>query len=251
MFSRVLGRLAVAAFAGVLAVVFVLTCYLSFSTFVRRGEIGVPDLRALEVEEATARLESVGLSLRLRDDLARFDFEVPAGAVVEQSPRAGSSVKRGAVVEVVRSRGRQLVAVPDLAGQTLQTAEVNLRASGLRVGRLARVFSSEGAEERIVRQSPAPGESVDYQESVDLFLSLGDVTEAFVMPDLVYRDFFAVREFFLARGFVLGSVKYEPYEGIEPGVVLRQFPLAGHRLRRGDVISLVVAAAQPASGSVL
>jgi hypothetical protein len=41
-------------------------------------------------------------------------------------------------------------------------------------------------------------------------------------------------------------VKYEPYEGIEAGVVLRQYPLAGHPLRRHDVISLVVAA--PAEG---
>ena len=63
------------------------------------------------------------------------------------------------------------------------------------------------------------------------------------MPDLVYRSYDRVLNFFESRGFRIGSVKYEPYEGIEPGVVLRQFPLAGHRLARDDVISLVVASA--------
>ena len=57
----------------------------------------------------------------------------------------------------------------------------------------------------------------------------------------VYESYERVRQFFESRGFRVGSVKYEPYEGIEPGVVLRQFPLAGHRLGQQDVISLVVA----------
>jgi beta-lactam-binding protein with PASTA domain len=62
------------------------------------------------------------------------------------------------------------------------------------------------------------------------------------MPDLVYREYEAVRRFFERQSFRLGSVKFESYEGIEAGVVLRQFPLPGHPIRRRDVISLVVTA---------
>jgi hypothetical protein len=51
-----------------------------------------------------------------------------------------------------------------------------------------------------------------------------------------------VQRFFQTRGFRLGSVKYERYEGIRPGVILRQYPLAGHPLRREDTVALVVAA---------
>ena len=243
MLSKILRRLALVGFAGFVVVVFVLSSYLSFSTFVRRGEITVPDLTQLDFEQAESLLATLGLGMRAREELDRFDAQVRPGAVIDQSPRAGSPVKRGAVIEVTRSLGRQLIAVPDLSGQTLQTAEVNLRAAGLNVGRLARVYSAAGAEERIVRQSPSPGMEIDHLAGVDLFLSLGNATESFVMPDLVYQGYEGVREFFEARGFRVGSVKYEPYEGIEPGVVLRQFPLAGHRLARNDVISLVVAAA--------
>ena len=55
----------------------------------------------------------------------------------------------------------------------------------------------------------------------------------------------SVRGFFELRGFRLGGVKFEPYEGVAAGTVLRQFPLAGHPLTRRDAISLVVVAAEP------
>jgi beta-lactam-binding protein with PASTA domain len=72
-------------------------------------------------------------------------------------------------------------------------------------------------------------------------ISLGDRSGVFVMPDLVYQDYNRVRSFFESRGFRLGSVKFEAYEGAGDGTILRQFPLAGHPLSRRDAISLVVA----------
>ncbi len=243
MLSKLLRRLLLVGYAGVWIAAFVISSYLSFSTFVRRGEIPVPDLRGLSVEEAESLLGANGITLRWREGGDRYDPNVPSGGVLDQTPSAGSHIKKGGVVEAVLSRGRQIVEVPDLAGQALQTAQVNLKAAGLSIGWLARVYAENGEAERIVRQSPLPGEIVDHMASVDLFLSLESSSSAFVMPDLVYRSYDRVRGFFESRGFRIGSVKYEPYEGIEPGVVLRQFPLAGHRLVHRDVISLVVASA--------
>jgi hypothetical protein len=61
------------------------------------------------------------------------------------------------------------------------------------------------------------------------------------MPDLVYRHYEEVRRFFDLRGLRLGSVRFEPYEGVASGVILRQFPLPGHPLSGRDAVSLVVA----------
>ena len=52
----------------------------------------------------------------------------------------------------------------------------------------------------------------------------------------------AGRAFLESRGFRLGNVKVEPYEGVPGGIVLRQFPLPGHPLRGHDAVSLVVSA---------
>ena len=73
--------------------------------------------------------------------------------------------------------------------------------------------------------------------------------ETYLMPDLIDHDVREVRRFFEGHGFRIGSVKYEPYEGIRDPVVLRQYPLPGHPLRHGEVISLVVAAAPELGGA--
>ena len=68
--------------------------------------------------------------------------------------------------------------------------------------------------------------------------------ERFIMPDLVYRNYEQVRPYLESKGLGFGSVRFERYEGVAGGVILRQFPLPGHPVTRQDAISLVVATAE-------
>ena len=229
------------AYGALLVLVMAVTAYLSFSKFVRRGSISTPNLEGLNLSAATDQLERAGLRLRHLAEEDRFDESVPSGKVVQQAPVSGSFVKQGGQIEVILSRGRQLVTVPDLAGQEFQAAQTELASAGLVVGRRGHVSWSGAAVGAVVYQSPGAGELADQGSTVDLLLSLGDPAGTFVMPDLVYRRAEEVRRHFERRGFRFGSVKYEPYEGVEEGTVLRHTPLAGHPLRRHEVITLVVA----------
>jgi len=101
----------------------------------------------------------------------------------------------------------------------------------------------------VAMQDPPAGSLVAPSTTVRLYLSLEDRASTYVMPDLIYRRYEDVRGFFEQRGFRLGSVRFEAYEGIPTGIVLRQFPLAGHPLRHEDPIALVVAAAAPEGGA--
>jgi serine/threonine-protein kinase len=136
--------------------------------------------------------------------------------------------------------GQEVVVVPDVSNRALQAAQVTLAAEGLTLGRVANVFSDRGRPGTVVSQSPSAGSSVGRGRTVDLYLNLDNRTSVFVMPDLVYRSYAEVRRYFEARAMRLGSVKFESYEGIAPGVILRQHPLPGHPVRDTDVISLVV-----------
>ncbi len=235
---RLLGWL---AYAGLLMVIMGVSAYFSFNAFVRRGAIPAPDLVGLTLDQSRAQLEMVGLEPRHLDEEDRFDDEMPAGMVVQQVPRAGSLVKQGGFVSIILSRGLQLVEVPAVEGLEEQSALTQLVASGLQAGRRTHVYW-EGAEAGVVvSQRPLAGERIDQSQPIDLMISIGDPSARFVMPDLVYRNIDDVRAFFERRGFKFGSVKYEPYEGVEEGVVLRHTPLAGHPLRKRDVITLVVA----------
>lgn len=239
--SKALKILLRLCYAAVLVACFALTAYASFKLFVRSGATSVPDLEGLSEAQAARVLTDQGLVLRRAEGGGRFDPEVPAGAVMLQEPGPRTLVKRGSAVEVVLSLGPQRLTVPELLGKGLPAAQVTLAAAGLELGRTLQVFSDrEGG--MVVEQVPDPGTPVAPGSTVDLLLARGDGGEKFLMPDLVYRDYDRIRSFFDRQGFRFGSVKFERYEGARPGIVLRQFPLAGHAVTRKDAISLVVAA---------
>lgn len=241
MLPKVLRILGFLAYLGLVVTLFVLATYVSFNVFVRSGATRTPDLAELAVEEARQVLQDQGLELRVEED-GRFHDEVPAEHVIRQSPEEGALVKRGSAVVVTLSLGPHRIPVPDLQGQGLQSAQVLLAAAGLGLGRTVEVFSDEEPPGMVVAQEPAAGAAVAPSSLVDLLLAREGSSQAFVMPDLVYREYDRVRLFFDSRGFRLGSVKYERYEGIPPGVILRQYPPAGHPIDRQDSIALVVAA---------
>lgn len=228
-----------------LAAIFVASAYVSFNLYVRRGTTSVPELAGLTAEESSRLLADQGLRFRAADPPGRWSAEVEEGKVLESRPRAGSSVKRGSAVEVLVSLGARMARVPDLAGRALSAAQLTVRAEGLELGESLAVFSAGAEPGVIVGQSPAPGESALAGSKIDLLVALDAPGAAYVMPDLVYRRYEPVRASFERGGFRLGAVKFEPYEGIADGTILRQTPLPGHPLHRGDVVSLVVAASQP------
>lgn len=243
MWKRVLGWLGWLGGVAALGVVFAIVAYLSFSQFIRRGVIPVPDVAGMTRMQAEAVLADSGLALEVDQGRERHDDEVPLGRILQQKPGARSLVKRGSWVQVGLSLGPEVSEVPDLSGLALAAAQVALSDAGLTMGRAMSVFRVVGEPGTVVEQSPTPGNVVGYATPVDVYIGEESHAEIYMMPDLIYRDYELVHGFFSRRGFQLGGVKPEIYEGVAPGVILRQYPLAGHPLTRNDVISLVVAAA--------
>ncbi len=237
---RVLKWVARLAYFCGLSVVAVVAAYLSFSGFVRSGVTPVPDLSGLSETEATDLLADQSLTLRRVPEEDTFDDLIEAGRVLIQSPGPRALVKRGSTIAVAISLGPQVIQVPNLAGQTAPAAQVTLAAAGLDLGRSVGVIGNRVAAGTVVEQWPPSGQGVPPNAAIDLLVSRETRGETYVMPDLVYRRYEDIRSFFRQRGFRLGSVKYEVYDGIPEGVILRQFPLAGHPLRRHDAIALVV-----------
>lgn len=243
MLARLLRGLGLVAYTLFVLFVFGLAAYLAFSFFVRSGVTTVPGLKGLTREEATNQLTDHGLALRKVGDQGRYDDKVPAGRVVQQSPDARTLVKRGSGVVLILSLGPQRVEVPTLAGRTLPAAQAALSGSGLALGKILGAFASGKSPGAVLEQDPDPGANVAPSTPVDLLLAMTAPGERYVMPDLIYRDYDTVHAYFDRLGFRFGNVKYERYEGVAAGSILRQFPLPGHPLTHEDAVSLVVATA--------
>lgn len=244
MLARLFRLFGYLAYALVVLVVFTLAAYSSFSLFVRSGVTTVPDVEGLSRAEAAGVLADQGLELKREPDSDRYDDKVPAGQIVQQKPDGRTLVKRGSAVEIVLSLGPQRVEVPELSGKTLPGAQVALSSAGLNVGRILGVYTTaDHPPGSVLEQDPDPGSSVPPASAADLLLAMAVQEERWVMPDLVYRDYDDVRLAFEHRGFRLGSIKFERYEGVAEGIILRQFPLPGHPVTKRDPISLTVATA--------
>ena len=240
MWHKLLRGLGCLSYLGALGAVFALVAYVAFSLFVRGGVTAIPDLAGLSEEEAIALLADQGLRPIWSDD-SRFDERVAKGHVLMHDPQAGVYVKRNTEVLLTLSKGPRRIEVPDLTGQAVQAAQVSLAAAGLKIGRTFNIYSV-GAGGLVADQTPKAGSRVEVDAEVDLFLNVDNPVEKFVMPDLVRRNYEEVRAFFAEQGIRIGRVRYETYDGVASGTVLRQFPLAGHPLRRSDVIALTVVA---------
>ncbi len=118
--------------------------------------VEVPDVVGLPRAQALARLEEAGLEISVSE--AYRDDEPRLGRVASQSPRAGAAAQRGREVALVVSRGPATVRVPDVRGQTVETAVDRLETAG---------FEVEVVEERRPRLGPISMGRVGYVEEQD------------------------------------------------------------------------------------
>jgi beta-lactam-binding protein with PASTA domain len=113
-------------------------------------------------EQAAAALEAVQLKPKRVEE---FHDTITAGKVISSRPGPGSEVPRDGEVEVVVSKGPDLVKVPSVSGLTLDQATAALERSGLTVGE---VFGP--ANGRPFDTNPSPGTSVKRGTTVDIYL---------------------------------------------------------------------------------
>ena len=123
------------ALAVVVVLVFGLLKYLDITT--NHGEeIPVPDLSKMKVEIAKEKLEDLGLQLILLDTV-NFNSDMPPYSVVEQDPKAESTVKNGRKIYVKINAGEyDDVTLPALKGKTFRQVSANIKSLGLKEGKI-------------------------------------------------------------------------------------------------------------------
>ncbi|WP_406071742.1 Stk1 family PASTA domain-containing Ser/Thr kinase [Micromonospora sp. NBC_01638] len=129
----------------------------------------VPDVIGKEFELAEADL--VNAKLVVAKGAARYDDSLPAGVVVDSSPKVGTEVKRGAKITLILSRGRAPVTVPNLVGKSLAEAQATL--AQLNLVPVETYKDSDKPRDEILGQSPADGAGVEKGTQVKLDVSKG------------------------------------------------------------------------------
>lgn len=119
----------------VVVFVFLLIKFLDFRT--NHGEeIPVPDVIKMQVKGATEKLEDIDLELFIIDTVD-FRTDMPPYSIVEQDPMPKSKVKSGRKIYVKINAGEfDDVTLPDLKGKTYRQVSANIKAMGLKEGKI-------------------------------------------------------------------------------------------------------------------
>ena len=173
----------------------------------------VPTLAGTSLAEATNQI--TGASLALGKVTEAFDEEVPEGQVVASDPEAGTSLKRGSVVALTVSKGRQPVTVTNFTGKPLDTAKNTLGKAGLVVEVAGEENSDTVRSGSILSQDPSGG-TLFKGDKVTVVVSKGPVLVT-VPGGLIGKQYTVVRQILTSAGFKVTEKQAIP--GINFGTV--------------------------------
>jgi eukaryotic-like serine/threonine-protein kinase len=129
----------------------------------------VPDVTGMELSAARGELEQV--KLKLKEGEGKYSDTVPQGVVISTNPKADTSLKPGATVTVVVSKGRAPITVPDLSGKNINDARAQLQQLGLAA--VEQYKDSDQPADTVIGQTPKAGSGVEKDAEVKLDVSKG------------------------------------------------------------------------------
>ncbi len=144
------------------------------------GNIEVPDVRNKSTDDAIEEVIEEGLTYVIIDENSDT---VPQDHIIRQLPEAGTKVNKSDYVTLFVSKGRagastaapenSKVVVPNITGESKESAAAKLQQSGLNLG-VATKKASSSPEGTIISQSPLAGKSVAKNSFVTIVISSGN-----------------------------------------------------------------------------
>lgn len=191
----------------------------------------VPDLVGQTEDQAQDALAATNLAFGASK--ARWSETVPEGQVIRTSPKPGTTLKPGASVDLVLSRGRKPIEVKDWTGESFDDASAALEKRGLQVSVTAEEYSDSVAEGDVISQDP-PTATLFRGDTVSFVVSLGP--ELVEVPRVQAMGVDAATELLEGLGFEVETEESGTYLGL--GYVASSDPGAGEEIPKGSTITL-------------
>lgn len=220
-------------------------------------EVPVPDLVGMTVSQAERASLANGLEVQVERQY--YSSSVAEGKIMSQTPEAGTGVRRGWQVRVAQSLGPQRVAIPDVTGETLRAAALNIEHRGLELGSTAVLPSASVPPDQVIAQSPPANAGGVAAPRISLLLSAAPATASYLMPSLVGQSLESATRILESAGMRLGMVKVAGVEPSAPNIsspttgtegpapqpppsslVLSQDPAVGQRIMAGSTVNFEV-----------
>ncbi|MFL5823721.1 MAG: Stk1 family PASTA domain-containing Ser/Thr kinase [Solirubrobacteraceae bacterium] len=203
-------------------------------------KVPVPNVVGYRLNTARTVLQNAGFEV----SVIQVPSKKSVGLVIGELPQGGSKVDEGAKISLTVSSGPGSVPVPsEVVGETLDQAKKTLRAAGLKVGHVFTQSSTQFVEGRVITTGPQPGQLVQVESRVNLFVSSGPPKVS--IPDVTGESEGQAKSDLHNAGFNDITTATQTSSSA-PGTVLSQSPSGGSQVvPSSTTVNLVIAKAIP------
>ena len=196
-----------------------------------------PDLRGLSIEEATAKAQEEGFSIKQGKDIYSNDY--PEGKVCTQDPEPGQEAPKEGTITVHISKGSKEGVVPNVVGMKQEDVEEYLKEYGYLLGNV-KMVTDPAEEGTVLRQDPERGTPLDKESKINIEVSDGKGTEKGTVPSVTGLSLEDAKTRIKEEGFRVGRVDYDWDNSIDKGYVIYQQYQANSLLDKGTSIDIQV-----------
>ncbi len=196
----------------------------------------IPDVSGEPYDEAVVALIEAGLEIGEKIETA--DEDIPEGHVIKTSPKAGQEVKKGSMINLYLSSGKEKIILSDYTGRQYDEVLHLLEEKGFKEIRQEEVHDATAAG-TVIQQDPPPETAVIPSETVLMFtVSLGG--EQISLKDLSGYNQKGLENYEESTGLYVGITKEEHSDSVEKGLVISQHPAPGTKLSKGDRVKVIL-----------
>jgi serine/threonine-protein kinase len=200
-----------------------------------RGDVEVPSINGLSVEQARDLLRARDLLLTLQ---AERPDTVPAGKVAGQTPLGGSRAARGTAIQAFVSTGAAAVVIPTLTGARPDDAVEQLRNRKLASGHRREEPSDAVAAGLVIGTDPPAGRSLVPDAEVTLIVSTGRSLKP--VPKVLGMRLSKAKKVLEDAGFKLGTTRTGSSDNYDDEVTIKQDPTENTPAALGSPVNLVI-----------
>ena len=247
--------------AAVVSLVVILVFLWTLDFFTNHGKAKqVPAVKGKSYEEAVKILEEAGFEAEVQDSVY-FD-SIPKLQVTKQLPEPGELVKVNRVVYLTVNRMvPPIIEMPNLVGQSQMSAEMILRALGLKLGDT--IMKPDFAKGSVLQQLKdgddiKPGTELRMGSVIDLVIGAGIVEEGDIaVPDLVGMTYADAKAMLEQNSILFGAIVMDPgVVDTATAFIYRQNPPQRDeegrplRIRPGQLIDVYLSKTAPVKDSI-
>ena len=201
-------------------------------------DVQIPNVVGISKEEAKQKIEDSKLKFNISRE--EFNPEVEIGYVISQDPAYinNYSVKEGSTVNVVVSKGKELVEMPKVAGDEYSEAESKLRSLGIEIDKIEET-SQKIPEGIVISQEVEKGTEIEKGTKVKIHVSTGTGIKKVTVTSVIGKSKDEAKSTLTALGLEVNFIEEEDASKSD-GVVLKQSIDPGTSVEEGSAITITV-----------